>query len=124
MKTHTLIRSYLPDRVVGQLGPFATLERAWRGNKPNISCIPEGSYIVKRDNFGRFRYYAVQDVPGRSGIEFHGGVYPKHSVGCILIGRNFDKQYNLLGGPEGCLEYFGEEDFKLVIRARSIGDAY
>ena len=87
MITLELIRSYLRDRTVGYIKPsfdgetLRTLERPWLNNAPNKSCIPEGEYTVKRDKTGRFQYYRVCDVGGRTDIEFHGGVLPSHSAG-------------------------------------------
>lgn len=89
MNHYHLLRSYLKDRTVGQLQVgnqgFDTLERPWLDNKPNVSCIPEGTYIVRRDTTGRFQYYAVENVPMRTHIEFHHGAKPEHSNGCILL---------------------------------------
>jgi hypothetical protein len=62
-----------------------TLERPWLNNQPNVSCIPAGIYKFKRDNCGRFQWFKVLDVPGRTHIEFHEGHKPTHSEGCILI---------------------------------------
>lgn len=119
MKIRTLLRSYLSDRTVGKMGQFKTLERPWANNEFSISCIPEGAYEVVRDKTGRFQYYRVQDTEPRTAIEFHGGVYPYHSEGCILIGLNHNKEYNLLGSDsalEKLLEEQGDEPFILVIR--------
>lgn len=120
MKELTLIRSYLPGRTIGKLSNgLRTLERAWLDNEVSISCIPEGVYQVDRDHSGRFQFYAVRDVPGRTFIELHGGVYPKHSEGCILIGTNLDKRYNLQNSPKALnrlIDEIGEDSFTLIIR--------
>ena len=106
MKTHTLLRSYLPDRTVGQLVidgmALATLERPWDDNKVNISCIPEGLYKVTPDATGRHQYYRVNDVPGRTAIEFHFGNKPEHSNGCILL--DAEEMKNLIGDEVFMLE--------------------
>jgi len=120
MKEYELVRSYLPDRTIGHLMGLRTLERPWLQNQRNVSCIPEGRYTVKRDNFGRYQYYRVEDVPDRSGIEFHGGAVPAHSKGCILVGTGFTRQYDLTGSKdalEQLLNTTHECDFILVIRA-------
>ena len=125
MKKLELVRSYLEDRTIGMIELdetfISTLERPWLRNKVNISCIPEGSYIVKRDNTGRFQWFAVQDVEGRTNIEFHGGVVPEHSEGCILVGIDHDKYWNLYDiderGLNKLLDHVGDEDFMLTIRA-------
>lgn len=49
-----------------------TIELAWRDNKRNISCIPEGKYQCvpyKSSHLGHT--FLVKDVPNRSGILLH-----------------------------------------------------
>lgn len=119
MKIKTLIRTYLHDRTIGKIGSLKTLERPWINNQSSISCIPEGVYQVDRDHHGRFQYYRVQDTLPRTSIEIHGGVYPRHSEGCILIGMTHDKEYNLIGSDQALdklVQEQGEESFILVIR--------
>jgi hypothetical protein len=105
---------------VGTLGQFKTLERSWTNNTPSVSCIPEGTYVVKRDYTGKHQYYAITNVPGRTSIEMHGGVVPTHSDGCLLVGMSHDSEFNLQGSPEALpklIEWLGEDDFNLVIRS-------
>ena len=67
-----------------------TLERPWEDNRPNVSCIPSGTYICKRVNSPHHGItYEVMDVPCRSAILFHTGNTIDDSQGCILIGSNF-----------------------------------
>ena len=63
-----------------------TLENPWLDNKTNISCIPLGTYKGHKDNTGRFRYWALSGVEGRSGVEIHQGNREKDTHGCIIIG--------------------------------------
>lgn len=49
-----------------------TLELPWRGNQPQLSCIPEGVYacaMIHSPKFGRV--YGVLNVPGRSNVLIH-----------------------------------------------------
>lgn len=124
MKKLELVRAYLSDRTVGYIPCddffLMTLERKWLDNKRNESCIPEGTYIVKRDETGRHQWFAVQDVPGRSFIEMHAGQLPKHSDGCILVGVELNMYFNLDGlsaGLNALLNHVGDEDFMLTIRS-------
>lgn len=64
---------------------YSTLERPWLDNKPNISCIPAGQYKFIRDTHGRFQWFRVLNVQGRTNIEMHTGSKPSHSQGCILM---------------------------------------
>jgi hypothetical protein len=112
MKTFELKRTYSTDRTTGTLtGPNGytgtTLERPWLNNRVSVSCIPEGTYQVRRDRVGRFTWFAVQNVPGRTNIEFHLGTLPTHSEGCILM--------SLLDLQDLLLETQGQP-FTLVIK--------
>jgi hypothetical protein len=73
-----------------------TVEPPWRGNKPQVSCIPRGEYRVQPWNSSRFpQTYNVMKVPNRAAILKHQGNlagdaskgYLRHSLGCILVGK-------------------------------------
>lgn len=64
-----------------------TLELPWRENKKKISCIPPGTYPIRRHHSPRFGVcVAIDNVPGRSAIRIHAGNLPRHSTGCVLPG--------------------------------------
>lgn len=108
-------RVYLPDRVLGswisgQGGILCKiLELPWRKNARQISCIPEGEYLVTYsdpvleddpttdadESGGRharpYAHYIINDVPNRSGILVHRGARPSHSHGCQLVSGRFTK---------------------------------
>ena len=64
-----------------------TLERPWIFNERKVSCIPTGTYLVKRHNSPKFgQCLKVQDVKGRSDILFHSGNVVNDTLGCILVG--------------------------------------
>lgn len=49
-----------------------SLELPWRDNRPQVSCIPVGTYrcsIVRSPRMGRV--YGVHNVPGRSSVLIH-----------------------------------------------------
>ena len=79
--------------------PLWVLERGWRGNAPNVSCIPGGEYRVAWTPSRKFRRntWQVLDVPGRSGIRFHAGNYASQVQGCILTGLKVGKGAHGLG---------------------------
>ena len=90
---------------------FNSLERPWRDNIVSKSCIPAGQYMFVRDTNGRFQWFRVLDVEGRTDIEMHMGSRPSHSEGCILL-------------PKKCLvimkeEFYGEENLKFVLEIRN-----
>lgn len=129
MKKFLLTRSYLADKTVGKLTSkeftACTLERPWLNNRQDVSCIPEGVYLVKRDKYGRHQWYAVQDVEGRSFIELHIANKVEDLQGCIGLGLGFTDQYNLLSSKralESLLECVGDNDFLLHIRAATKDD--
>lgn len=92
----------MPD---GEMLP--TLERKWKNNERNVSCIPAGQYRIKRDKTGRHQWFSVQDVPNRTFIELHEGSLPSHSDGCILLSKK---------SLETLVEWFGDKDWILDIR--------
>lgn len=66
-----------------------TLELPWKGNKRNVSCIPEGEYPLRPDPVGG-RYedtWEVTGVPDRSAILLHPGNELVHTQGCLLTGE-------------------------------------
>ena len=66
-----------------------TLERPWVDNKRNVSCIPAGTYPVRKRFSPKFQreLYEVRDVPDRTHIMFHAGNWITNSLGCIMPGR-------------------------------------
>lgn len=95
--------------------PFAlTLERGWKDNQRNISCIPQGKYLCKKIISPRFgSTYEVILVPGRSAILFHSGNISDDTHGCIILGE----QYEYLYGKEAVL--YSRKAFKeFLIRTK------
>ena len=72
------------------------MEPPWRDNRPNRSCIIEGTYRCVWHRSPRYgEVYLVAGVPGRSHILIHPGNVGgdaelglhTHTQGCILLGR-------------------------------------
>lgn len=126
----TLYRTYLEDKTVGVLvfpngDTVFTLERPWLDNKVSVSCIPEGQYRVKRDKTGRWQWYAIQDVPGRTFIEIHPANKVSHLEGCIGLGKGWYDEKTLHKSVEACkklLNFHGDDDFILVIQEDYLGE--
>ena len=72
--------------------PFCvTLERPWRNNQRNISCIPKGGYVCLKKDSPKFgKTYEVQKVEGRSHILFHKGNIADDTHGCIILGEMYE----------------------------------
>ena len=64
-----------------------TLERPWIFNERKVSCIPPGTYLVKRHISPKFgQCFKIQDVKGRSDILIHSGNVVADTIGCVLVG--------------------------------------
>jgi hypothetical protein len=127
MLTITLTRK--SDDGVQTLGSlsngFKTLERPWKNNQTNISCIPKGTYICKYTFSAKFlKYtYQVMNVLGRSGIRIHSGNYWWDIQGCILLGDSYsdmnkDGKLDVLNSRISIAKFeklMGKQPFTLVI---------
>ncbi len=85
---------------VGALRMF-TLELPWRGNAPEVSCIPPGSYKASVRFSNRFQRElpAFHDVPGRVGVLIHSGNTTADTTGCVLVGMALDRERReIVGG--------------------------
>ena len=86
--------AYLESGTLGRLtmgnwGCF-TIERPWKDNQPNVSCIPEGVYACQPFSGERFKdVIQIMDVPHRSYILFHVANFPHDIEGCIGVGDRF-----------------------------------
>lgn len=118
-----ILRRYYEDRTEGKFimpddSHLYTLERPDLNNKPFVSCIPEGKYLVKRDKVGKHRWYKLINVPRRSGIEIHIANTVDELQGCIApclyiengVGKGSRKACETL------LEWIGDNGFYLEIR--------
>lgn len=125
MKHVHIVRSYLPSATIGYMDlphkRLYSLELPWKDNAGSVSCIPEGTYLVKRDRTGKHQFYAVQNVPNRTNIEWHIGNYTKNVLGCTAFGQSRMNDNISVSSSELALkdivEYFGEEDFLVTYRA-------
>ncbi len=95
MRKLKLVRiAFIPDGTFGILFDYddsiicLTLEREWRNNEKNISCIPRGKYVCKRIQSSKFGdTFEVFNVSGRSHILFHKGNIEDDTHGCIITGK-------------------------------------
>lgn len=72
---------------------LATLELPDRDNQCDVSCIPEGTYVLVRGRRTGTDSPVLQvlGVSGRKGIQIHIGNTTDDIKGCILVGREFGK---------------------------------
>ncbi len=103
-----------------------TLERSWKNNQSNISCVPVGQYCVRWTfSLRLMRYtYELQNVPGRSGIRIHSANFWSQLLGCIALGDsygdlNHDAQADILNSRvtvDKFEKYMQKKDFILKIQ--------
>jgi len=68
---------------------FYTVERPWLNNKPNVSCIPTGTYDMGWRDSPRFgETWHVKDVEDRTYILIHVANFPTDVMGCIGLGTS------------------------------------
>lgn len=114
----TFGRLAIPGRVL------YTLEREWLDNKPNVSCVPAGTYRCVYSYSPRFglRLYLLDQVPGRSGIRIHPANLARQLNGCIALGERLGHMDRvkavLLSVPavRSLESYMGREPFLLEIK--------
>jgi hypothetical protein len=64
-----------------------TLEDDWRQNRRSVSCIPAGSYKLRKVlHHGTLPTYEIYPVANRSHIHIHPGTTEEHTEGCVLLG--------------------------------------
>lgn len=73
-----------------------SLERGWRNNQSNVSCIPKGEYEVKLEYSNRFKkdLWEIYGVPNRSECKFHAANYWHQLNGCIALGQTLADMNN------------------------------
>lgn len=66
-----------------------TLELPWRDNRRNISCIPVGTYRVKKRYSTKYGdHLHLTDVPARTWILIHPANFVRQLRGCIAVGKH------------------------------------
>lgn len=143
MSTARLTRfAYTPFGTFGRLvvngKEVYTIERPWLGNQSNVSCIPEGTYVMRQRDSGVVarstgqaykRGWEVTDVPGRSFIMIHPGNTMDDLQGCIAPG----KALSSMGGKwsvsssrpafdELMVALSGQDEWTLIIDHYSAGE--
>jgi hypothetical protein len=113
-KSYCLGSLTLPDGL-----EIFVLERPWLGNKPFVSCVPSGQYIVEPDTTGRFRYYELKDVVDRDEIEIHPANKVEQLEGCLAACMSFNHTTQTsTNSREACdmiFSYFGRTSWVLDI---------
>ena len=133
MKEAHLIRwAYTPVGTFGTLKVDAfecyTVERPWKLNLPNVSCIPTGAYVIKPGTFyqdkkrGPYADYELQNVPMRTEIDIHIGNTMLDVKGCVVLGKRLGMISNKWAVLDSAVTFakfmraMGGEDGVLIVR--------
>lgn len=69
---------------------FVTFEETWRHNERNVSCVPEGTYVVERALTPKHGdTWRLRDVQGRDNVLIHVINTEADTEGCIGLGVEF-----------------------------------
>ena len=67
-----------------------TLELADKQNKTLLSCIPLGTYAIKKRYSKRHKWHLeILNVPDRTNILIHAGNFYTDITGCVIVGEKF-----------------------------------
>jgi hypothetical protein len=84
------------DGVFGKLyvprhGELKTMEDDERANAKGVSCIPAGTYKIRRYHSPKHGYdvFLLVDVPGRDFVEIHPANTEEDVEGCIGLGLRY-----------------------------------
>lgn len=66
----------------------ACIERGWRNNERNVSCVPTGAYPIVHEFSPRFgtKLWELKEVPNRSECKVHPANNWHQLNGCIALG--------------------------------------
>ena len=87
-QTHSLGMCYVFDENKNLLFNSFSLERGWRDNQNNISCLPAGNYPLVyeySDKFNR-KLWEIKESGHRKECKFHAANYWYQLNGCIALG--------------------------------------
>ena len=73
---------------IGNGKVYQTLELAWKNNAKQISCIPKGTYKVKKRTSAKYgEHFHILNVPNRDFILIHHANFHSQLMGCIACGK-------------------------------------
>ena len=86
----TLGKLYVIDENKNKLYSCYTMELPWLDNAKFKSCIPVGTYIIKKRWSLRHKHHLhIKAVPNRTWILMHPFNYIRETRGCIGVGSEF-----------------------------------
>lgn len=91
---HTPYGTFGSLEAVGLFAAYS-LELPWNRNQRRISCIPCGTYPLRRSHYhqGDYPCWEICDVPDRDEIKIHIGNTIADILGCVVIGTGLGRLY-------------------------------
>lgn len=102
-----------------------TLERNWKNNQINESCVPEGEYLTERILWPLHgEVFRLLNTAPRTDVLIHKGNFITETKGCIILGSYYEKTQDgkvFVADSGLAFDHFmrlfkGENQFKLVIQ--------
>lgn len=89
-KTHSFGMCYVYNENKELIFTSYSLERGWRDNENNVSCIPAGEYPLKYEYSNRFKrkLWEIYETGHRKECKFHSANFWFQLNGCIALGDN------------------------------------
>lgn len=122
MKKVVLFRQYYNDHTRGYFTGLGhaidTLEKPFKFNERNVSCIPEGTYKCKKgQNSKGVNVIHVLNVPNRSAIQIHIANTLNDISGCIGVGKYVTSSKTLINSRTTFEKIYNDLDneFELTI---------
>jgi hypothetical protein len=76
--------------LVDKIFRFVTIELPWKSNQKDISCIPNGNFMVTKINSPKHgNCFGITGVPEREDIEIHSANTADQLEGCIAVGLSW-----------------------------------
>ena len=99
---------------------FYTIEKPWRDNQKNVSCIPVGGYMTEFITSPKFGpSWHIKNVPSRTHILIHPANFGEDVQGCIGLGIDLMGDRIAVANSRKAVDQFEaltkDEEWRLVV---------
>lgn len=126
-KNQSLGVAYVKNEKGEILFKSESIERGWQDNQNNISCYPEGAYMVVLEYSPKFKrdLWEIKGVPNRSECKFHAANFASQLNGCTALGErrldiNNDGYFDISNSADTMLKFHdalsGEIEAILIVK--------